>query len=86
MTPDRWIALLAIAVAVLAIAVPVIVTLAIRRADRDRATIDKQAETIQRQRDAIIDYKIALGQLTHTAESVNRTLGALPIPQDGGGI
>lgn len=82
MTPDRWIAVLGIGVTLLGVAVPVIVMLAIRRADRDRAIIDKQAETIQTQRDAIIDYKITLGQLT---KSVDRTLGALPIPHDGGG-
>lgn len=88
MTPDRWIALLGIAVAVLSATVPVIVVLATRRADRDRtaidkrdAVIDKQAETIQRQRDAIFDYKISLAQLNRTAELVTRTVEALPIPQ-----
>lgn len=79
MTPDRWLVLLGIAVSLLAIAVPVIVTLSIRRADRDRAVIDKQADTIQRQRDAIFDYKISLAQHNRTAEAVTRVLDALPL-------
>jgi uncharacterized protein YoxC len=92
-TPDRWIAVLGIAVAVLAICVPVLVTVMLRRDDRQRAetlrltnVIEKQVETIERQRDAIIDYKIAQRELSGTAESVKRILAALPItPHDGGG-
>lgn len=93
MTPDRWLSLLAIAVALLGICVPVLVTVMLRAADRHRAeaqrlttVIEKQAETIERQREAIIDYKIAQRELGGTAESVRRILEALPVnPPDGSG-
>lgn len=92
MTPDRWLTLLSIAVGVLAIIVPVILLLAVRRADRARAehdrerdrqqaVIDKQADTIQAQRDAIFEYKIAMAQLSPVAELVTRTVESLPIHQ-----
>jgi cell division protein FtsX len=92
-TPDRWLTLLSIAVALLAVCVPVLVTIMLRRDDRQRAetlrlkaVIDKQAETIERQRDTIIDYKIAQRELGGTAESVRRILSALPVaPPDGSG-
>jgi sensor domain CHASE-containing protein len=92
-TPDRWISLLGIAVAVLGVCVPVLVTVMLRRDDRQRAeklrmqaVIDKQIETIERQREAIIDYKIAQRELNvPVAESVRRILSALPIPPDGSG-
>ena len=93
MTPDRWIALLGIAVAILGICVPVLVTVMMRRDDRQRAEklrlqtiIEKQNETIDRQRETLIDYKISQRELGGTAESVRRILAALPItPQDGSG-
>lgn len=53
-------------------------------AKRD-AVIEKQTEIIERQRETIFDNKIALSQLTGTAESVNRLLRAFPIQQDGSG-
>lgn len=92
-TPDRWLTLLGIAVAILGICVPVLVTVMLRRDDRQRAeklrmqtVIDKQNETIERQRDTIIDYKIAQRELGGTAESVRRLLAALPVPPpDGSG-
>jgi len=88
MNPGNWIALLGVAVALLAICVPVLVTLILRGKDAHKAelaqrdaVITKQNEIIERNRESITDYKIALGQLTGTAESVNRLLRAFPIPQ-----
>ncbi|HEY8998299.1 MAG TPA: hypothetical protein VIM60_10385 [Edaphobacter sp.] len=94
MNQGNWIALLGIVVALLGICVPVLVTLILRGKDAHKAelaqrdaVITKQDEIIERQRDSIVDYKIALGQLTGTTESVNRLLRSLPIPQpqDGTG-
>jgi uncharacterized protein YaaN involved in tellurite resistance len=75
-------------IAILGVSVPVLVMLLFRKSDRQQAelakrdaVIEKQNELIDRQRETIIDNKIALGQLTHTAESVNRLVGAFPIPQ-----
>jgi len=92
-TPDRWLVLLGVAVSLLAICVPVLVTVMLRRDDRQRAeklrletVIESKNAIIERQRDAIIDYKIAQRELGGTAESVRRLFSALPItPQDGGG-
>jgi hypothetical protein len=92
-TPERWLTLLAIAVAILGICVPVLVTVMLRRDDRQRAeklrlqtVIDKQNETIERQREAIFDYKIGAAELGGTNEVVRRLLAALPInPPDGSG-
>jgi hypothetical protein len=103
-TPDRWIAALSVVVGLLAICVPVLVTVMLRRSDREQAekrelraqmdaerlrmqvVIDKQNETIERQRESIIDYKIAQHELSGTAESVRRILTALPVtPPDGSG-
>lgn len=103
MTPDRWIALLGIAVALLSICVPVLATVMLRRNDRQRTdkiqmqalfdaeklrmqtVIDKQTETIERQREAIIDYKIAQREFSPVAESMRRLLASLPAPPDGSG-
>jgi sensor domain CHASE-containing protein len=90
-TPDRWLTLLGIAVAILGICVPVLVTVMLRRDDRQRAetlrlkaVIDKQEETIEKQRETIIDYKIAQRELGGVSESVRRLFSALPVkPQDG---
>lgn len=86
MNPERWLAVLGIIVAVLAICVPLTATLMLRRSDRKQAVIDRQAETIERLKEANLNYRLALVQLGQTAESVNKTLSALPIPQvmDGG--
>lgn len=88
MNPGNWIALLGVVVGVLAIIVPVMVTMRTMErashkaelAQRD-AVIAKQGEIIDRQRETIFDNKISLSQLAGTAESVDRLLRALPIPQ-----
>ena len=87
MTPERWLAVLGVVVALLAIGVPVALTLILRRADRKQAVIDRQAETIERLKEANLNYRFALMQLGQTAESVNKVVASLPIPQvtDGGG-
>lgn len=93
MTPDRWLAVLAIAVSLLGICVPVLVTVMLRASDRHRAetqrkddVIAKQAETIEKQRETIIDYKIAHRELGGVGESVRQLLAAVQVtPQDGGG-
>jgi hypothetical protein len=92
-TPDRWLTLLSIAVALLAVCVPVLVTVMLRRDDRQRAetlrlqaVIAKLEETIEKQRETIIDYKIAQRELSGVSESVRRLFSALPVtPQDGSG-
>lgn len=93
-TPDRWLTLLAIAVSLLGICVPVLVTVMLRKGDQHRAeklrletVIAKQDETIERQREAITDYKIAHAALSGpVTESVRRILSALPVtPREGGG-
>jgi len=92
-TPDRWIALLGVAVGLLAICVPVLVTVMLRRSDRHaaekarmQAVIDKQNDTIERQRETIIDYKIANHEFHGVGEGVKRLLAALPVtPPDGSG-
>lgn len=94
MTPDRWLTLLGIATSLLGICVPVLVTVMLRKGDQHRAeklrletVIEKQAETIERQRETIIDYKIAQRELSGpVTESVRRILAALPvIPREGDG-
>lgn len=93
-TPDRWLTLLAIAVAVLGICVPVLVTVMLRKGDQHRAeklrletVIAKQDDVIERQRETIIDYKIAQRDLNGPVlESVKRILASLPVsPREGGG-
>ena len=91
MTPDRWLSLLAVAVALLGVCVPVLVTVMLRASDRHRAetlrlttVIEKQAETIANQRETIIDYKIAQRELGGVGESVRKLLAQVT-PQDGGG-
>lgn len=94
MTPERWLTLLAIAVSLLGICVPVLATVMLRRGDQHRAeklrletVIAQQDKTIQQQRDAIIDYKIAQRELSGPVlESVRRILLSLPVtPREGGG-
>lgn len=93
-TPDRWLTLLAIAVSLLGICVPVMATVMLRKGDQHRAeklrletVIAKQDETIERQRETIIDYKIAQRELSGPVmESVRRILMSLPVtPREGGG-
>lgn len=94
MTPERWLTLLAIAVSMLGVCVPVLVTVMLRKGDQHRAeklrletVIAKQDEVIERQRDAIVDYKIAQRDLNGPVlESVKRILASLPVsPREGGG-
>lgn len=83
----QWI--LGVIVTLLGICVPVLVTAILRGKDAHKAelakrdaVIEKQDAIIDRQRDSIFDYKIALAQLTGTAESVNRLLRSFPVQQD----
>ncbi len=66
----------------------------LRRGDQHRAeklrletVIAKQSDTIERQRETIIDYKIAHRELSGPVmESVKRILASLPVtPREGGG-
>lgn len=88
MNQGNWIALLGIVVALLGICVPVLVTLILRGKDAHKAelaqrdaVIAKQDEIIERQRESITDYKIALGQFNGIGEGVNRLLRAIQVPQ-----
>lgn len=48
--------------------------------------LNRKNDTIEKLREANLNYRLALIQLGTTAEAVNKTLSALPIPQtDGSG-
>jgi len=48
--------------------------------------LNRKNDTIEKLREANLNYRLALIQLGTTAETVNKTLSALPIPQtDGSG-
>lgn len=80
MTPDRWISLLAIAVAVLGVTVPVI----LRRSDRQRAEIEKLLASNQILRDTNVDLKIQLMGLQRVGQVMDRTFSGLPsVPGSG---
>lgn len=81
MNTSNWIALLGVAVTVLVLAVGLLV----RTMDRRQTIIDRLEAENRLQRDANIDLKIALSQLSRTAATVDRTLSALPAPQPEGG-
>jgi hypothetical protein len=50
------------------------------------SVLNRKNDTIEKLREANLNYRLALIQLGTTAEAVNKTLSALPIPQtDGSG-
>lgn len=50
------------------------------------SVLNRKNDTIEKLREANLNYRLALIQLGTTAEAVNKTLAALPIPQtDGSG-
>lgn len=50
------------------------------------SVLNRKNDTIEKLREANLNYRLALIQLGTTAEAVNKTLSALPIPTDGSGI
>lgn len=48
------------------------------------SVLNRKNDTIEKLREANLNYRFALIQLGTTAEAVTKTLGALPIPQPNG--
>lgn len=79
MSPEtvRWI--IGILVTLLIVGATTLVTVLL-------SVLNRKNDTIEKLREANLNYRLALIQLGTTAEAVNKTLSALPIPQtDGSG-
>jgi hypothetical protein len=48
------------------------------------SVLNRKNDTIEKLREANLNYRFALIQLGSTAEAVNKTLSSLPIPQPDG--
>lgn len=48
------------------------------------SVLNRKNDTIEKLREANLNYRFALIQLGTTAEAVTKTLGSLPIPQPNG--